>query len=297
MADTMRREAWLRAELEYEHETLERLEGLADPDHVDQAQRFATIERIGSLEGELLELGGPTTLLMRLSGGRIEGHNAPIDAVRTFYDQVAKLADDYETEVLVAPPSPGSHVLKFVTPAQLELDLDTPTSEQGFLELADAVLGFSPDITRDNDGSATVRRAADLSPDAVRAVRRMLQALVAARANLEMTLTADSVRRRATISAEAASFLDLHLSMIDRNIDTETITGRLEGWTKGSGTFELDVAGEIIRGRVPKAVRSQGLGLTIGSQVRATIDIITTERPGMPNVVSRRLKSIEAAGS
>lgn len=285
MAETISREAWLQQELAIETSIYERAAASSDPDDIRVAELAA--RRVQLIQGELADLLGPVTWSMRLTGGRILAHSAPIEAVRALYDQVDVLADDFEAEVLVAPSVPGSHVLKFEPAHQLEM----VEPNRSFKDLAETVIAFSPQVTPDTDGSAVAERAAELSPVAVRAVQNMMKALAASNLNVEMSLTGDSRTIKARITHGEASLLDLWLSKMSRTTTVDTVEGRLDGWTRGSGTFEIVVAGETIRGRVPARVRAQGVGLRIGDQVRAEIETTITSRPTGPGR-KLRLQSI-----
>ena len=289
MAETITRAAWLRLELEAAEDFLLRHADSADP--IEQAQVTRRRREAAAHREELSRLDGSSMISIRLSGAGIEGSNAPVEAVKEIVQRYGQIADEYGTDVLVAPAESGSHVIRLVASAQGQLpSFDT------FAEAADAVIGLSPDTLRSGESleEHAFGHAADLTTGTLRAVRHIVAVLARLRIDAEFDLVAPGRGARVRIRRDAANDLDRILGDLEQETVDLRVDGVMRGFTSLGGQFEIE-ADRLYKGRVPNALRGAGNGIPLGSTVRAVIEQITTTFQSGEHRVRYRLKAIESA--
>lgn len=290
MAETMARADWLRAEIEIAREYVDRHStDVHDP--ITEAQVGRRQRELIELRRELDGLESPTRqLTFHLSRGQIEGHNAPLELVRTIVQRLGEITDEFGVPVLVAPARTGSHVITIVGPAQGEFAL-------GFDPFADAALVLIALIPGSPQGRAfeehVREQAAGFTPKTLVAARDIMDALSKHAVDAALDLVSLGRTAHARIQREVAQDLWRILSDVESETQEIEVVGRLRGFMEGERTTFRIEGDEDYRGNVPAQLRSAADGIAHGSQVRAVLDEITRRQPTGEHRVLYRLKSIE----
>lgn len=289
----MTREQWLEFELRLDGEALGHSSTGQESD--ETVAELARLHRdVAAKEAELAVVRGGQRFAIRLSGGTIQGQDAPVSVVRTMVSRFAEVADEFDAEALVSPSLAGSHVIVFRGPAQMEL-VDSPT----FVEAAEALMTLAPQTFPVGGAPEAVirERAAGYSTKALKALHSMVSTLATNRINANLELSAAGRSGVVTISESFAAYLDLQLGQIDRSSAEVVVRGELRGFTEGSGRFEIFDGTQMITGRVPKSRRQAGAGIPLRAEVMARIEVVTTTLAGGIEREYRRLLSIERVDS
>jgi len=292
MADDMTREHWLAFEIELAEEFIRRNADRPDPIYQSQvAGRRRELERH---RAELESIAAGPALEFHLAGKGIEGHNAPLDVVRSVVQRYGEIADEFGADVLVAPAAPGSHTIRIVAPRQQRLgEFDT------FADAALAMIDLSPDaVDRDETlEQHTLDRAADFTSRTLKSIASLLKVLATNGIDVELDLTSTERSAHVRIGRDHANTLVRILEDVDQQVRDVAVDGTLSGFTLHSGRFEIDTATRSYHGTVPKARRAAAQGIAFGSQVHAVLEEITAQLSSGELRVRYRLKQIERAAS
>lgn len=124
------------------------------------------------------------------------------------------------------------------------------------------------------EGGSFLESLAPLGPRARSRLRKLLEHISAAEADVSFQWPVVQGRVEASVSKRKAQALVDALRRIDETETLETITGMLEGAILRTGYFEIQTdAGEVVGGRVAPPIR-KAVAPFFGKQVRATV--ITT---------------------
>lgn len=289
----MTRTDWLRFEISlYEEE----LAGLAL-----ESPRRASVE--SALRGHQSELGliegDGGRLNIRLTGQAVHGNEAPADVVLAITRAMSDLADEFATNLYMAPARPGSHIIEFVAPpeaqARLALTDDEP-SMQTFAESVGVLMGLAnrgapaetaPGLLDDAIGS--------LSVETLGIAKRLFGTLASRDVTLHLDAASRDLAGRRLVDRQWASFVKSVLDDTTKIIEPLTFHGRLEGLLRSALRFELQTSDELIRGRVPAAMRDDLDGVRIPSEVTAVVDKVTTLLASGSTRSYYRLKRIQPA--
>jgi hypothetical protein len=296
---TMPQANWMLSEIADEEEFARRFANSDDP--VQRAQAERAVRSAERMREALNALSVGARVSLRLTGRSIENHNAPIEAVAGLIGRLRDLASDFGADVLVAPASPGSHIIELTGPAErslfeherYDLDPDTPMAD-----LARVLLDLASPHVPDEDAWATrlEHNASELSQQSLLATKGIVEVLTQHHLTVEVELASRHRSGRARISELDAAFVHRILSDVDRVETRETIEGALVGFTEGSGRFEIrpENSAELVTGRVPAALRRAARGIRIDSRVRGEIDLVETRLRSGATRIHRRLVSIAA---
>jgi hypothetical protein len=299
--DHIDRIAWLRDEISRLEEELEVLGGpSAEADPVsDMNALFSHMDRVrvtDQLQRAHKELDHITvgSLRLRLTGPAVHGSSIEADVLGDLLRDLDALAQSQDGDLLIGVPSPGSHVVEVLPPAQRQI------FDDAFVTTTRLLVGVFEAAHR---GPSTVVKVADLASEgdaaSVDALTRLVGHLVDHRVNV--TLDSEAAGEHRTVALRGPEANDLLKALKDVIEDTRprAVVGTFGGALQGSLRFEIETAdGETLRGRVPVKVRRQLIGLRIGTQVRAVIDEIHTRRTAGPESSDRvrlRLRSIRPA--
>jgi hypothetical protein len=290
MAETMTRAEWLRTEIELATSYIDR-HSTGDPDPIERAQLNRRERELSELQHELDQLEGATReFTVRLTSGQIEGHNAPVSLVRTVVQRVGEIADEFGVSALVAPALQGSHVIKFVGPAQGQL----PLSIDPFADAAQALMALAADRARGQPFEEHVlEQAAGYTPKVLMAARQLMDSL--SKYGVDATLDMVSLGRtsHAQISRSVAQDLGRILADIESDTQEIQVVGRLSGFMEGKPTTFRIEGDRDYRGNVPAPLRAAADGIPHGSTVKAVLDEITSRPPSGNTRVRYRLRSIQ----
>lgn len=284
---TMTREQWLEFELRLDRDALRTM----GPNELAPSATVARLQRdVEAKEAELTLLRGSQRFSIRLSGGTIQGHDAPVSVVRTMVSRFAEVADEFDAEAFVSPATAGSHVIVFSGPPQLEL-----VESSTFVEAAESLMTFAPQTYPSGiEPDVVIReRAAEFSTKALKALHSIVGTLAQNRINASLELAANGHSGTVEISEGFAAYLDVQLGQIERSSRERIVQGELRGFTEGSGRFEIHDGTSMITGRVPKNLRGAGAGIPLRASVKARIEVVSTLLAGGVEREHRRLVSIE----
>ena len=290
----MTRADWLQFEISlYEEE----LAGLAPESPRRASAEGALLEHrseLGLIEGD----GG--RLKIRLTGQAVHGNEAPADVVLAITRAMSDLADEFATNLYMAPAQPGSHIIKFVAPpaAQTRLALtDDEPSLQTFGESAGVLMGLAnqgapaetaPMLLEDAIGS--------LSVETLGIAKRLFGTLASRDVTLHIDAASRDLAGHRRVDREWASFVKSVLDDTTKVTESLTFQGRLEGLLRSALRFELETSGELIRGRFPASMRDELEGVRIPSDVTAIVDKVTTLLASGSTRSYYRLKHVQPAG-
>jgi hypothetical protein len=282
MTASMSRVDWLAEEIRADREYGDRFENSDDP--VERAQAVRRLREAVDKERELHRLSGGAQFSLRLTGTPIEGNLAPIAVVKAITQQLENLADDFGAEMLVAPAAAGSHIIEVTSSPQGSLFPADPQfdPDEAFAAAAGVLVALSAPGGDQQRWEGTVEQvASDLSPAALLAARRFVEVLSDHHLNVDMQLQRQNRQSNVRLTSQDATFVRTVLSNVERNIEEVQYVGVLNGFTKGTGRFEIEVDGDEIAGRVPKSLRSAAEGIPFGSRVVITAErVVTTLRSG-----------------
>lgn len=296
MTAAMSRVTWLAGEIRADREYGDRYHDSDDP--VERAQAVRRLREADDKEQELHRLSRGALFSLRLTGKPIEGNLAPIAVIKAITQQLENLADDFGAEILVAPAAAGSHIIELSSSPQGSLFPSDPTydPDEAFAAAAGVLVGLSaPNGDQQRWEGAVEQVASDLSPAALLAARRFVEVLSDYHLNVDMQLQRQNRQSQVRLTSQDATFVRTVLSNVVRNIEEVRYVGVLNGFTKGTGRFEIEVDGAELAGRVPKVLRSSADGIPFGSRVVVTAErIVTTLRSGAVREYLR-LMSIDPA--
>lgn len=270
----MTRADWLRFEIAlYEDE----LTGLPE-----DAPRRETVKNV--IREHVAELGileqDAGRLNIRLTGRSIHGNDAPADVVLAITRAMSELADEFATNLYIAPARQGSHILEFVAPPEsqprLQLTDDEP-SIQTFADSVGVLMGLANrGAPADTATELLEEEIGDLSLETLGIAKRLFGALADQDVTLHIDATSRDLSGQRLVDRQWANFVKSILADTTKTTDTLTMEGRLEGLMRAALRFELVVNDKVIRGRVPAAMRDDLDGIRIPSDVVAVMDRITT---------------------
>lgn len=292
MSDTIPQTAWLAEEIKLAEEYLARHE--ADDDPVHLAAIGARQRELDVLRRQLARLESPTQELdIKLAGGQVRGHDAPIDLVRQVMQRYAEIATEFDAEALVSPATPGSHVIHVVGPTQGQLAV--PGADT-FAEAAAALMELSPDaMPRGAVLSEHARtRAEEFTPKTLIAVRELMNTLSSFGVSADLDLVSPTRTAHVSFRRDVAQELTRVLADLQNESEILTVVGVLRGFMEFGLTFEIE-GDQLYKGRVPAALREAAEGIRIGADVAARIEKITSTRPSGDERVRYRLRSIVLA--
>jgi hypothetical protein len=294
MAERRDRVSWLSEELRAREDELSGLPAVEVVDPLDLSTLFAEMERtrvaseIDRLKAELrdIEVG---SLHFRLTGRPV--HDATIEA-----DALGDLARDLDqvgrtigTDLLVGVSSPGSYIVEVLPAPQREM-FDEP-----FAATADFLIDAFGMAHKPALDARVVDFAAERDAEVMTALTRLVKHLVEHEVNVDLSAESGGRTRRRRLEREAANALLRSLNDVTESTTTLNVQGRFGGAIEDSGRFEIANGEQTLRGHVPKAVRPQLVGLSIGDAVSAEIDEIVSRKNTGKTRPRLRLRAIRAA--
>lgn len=289
----MTRADWLRFEISLSEEELAGLEA-GDP------RRSSVEDALSEHRAELSMIEGDGGRLnVRLTGYAVHGNEAPADVVLAITRAMSDLADEFATNLYMAPARPGSHIIEFVAPPEpqvrLELSDDEPPM-QTFADSVGVIMGLANQGAPAEAAPSLLDEAiGSLSVETLGIAKRLFGTLAEKDVTLHLDATSRDLAGHRLVDRQWASFVKTVLDDTTKVTDTLTIEGRLEGLLRAALRFELQTDTQMIRGRVPAAMRDDLAGVRIPSNVVALVDKVTTLLASGSTRTFYRLKEIRSA--
>lgn len=250
--------------------------------HMDRARLSEDVERVRAELSEI-DVGA---LRLRLTGKPVHGSAIEADALGDLVRDLDQVGRTIGGDLFIGVPSPGSHVVE-VLPAPQRPMFDEPFVATAHLLVDTFDLALQPSVD-----TQIVEFVAERDPDSMTALTKLVEHLVDHGANVDLTADAGGTRRHRRLDREHAGALLRSLKDVSEATTTRPVEGRFGGALQGSGRFEIVTPERTLRGSVPKAVRSQLVGLVIGDDVTAEIDEIASRRATGAQSKRLRLRSI-----
>lgn len=270
----MTRADWLRFEISLCEEELSALPA-------DSPRRESVTGALRDHQSELAIFERDAGRLnVRLTGTAIHGNDAPADVVLAITRAMSELATEFATNLYIAPARPGSHIIEFVSPPEpqtrLQLTDDEP-SMQTFSDSVGVLLGLANQgAPADTATELLEDEIGSLSVETLSIAKRLFGALSSRDVTLHIDATSRDLSGQRLVDRQWANFVKSVLDDTTQTTETLTMEGRLEGLLRAALRFELAVDGEVIRGRVPAAMRDELAGIQIPSDVVAVVERVTT---------------------
>lgn len=298
MSETLTHEQWLEFEISLDEEYVSKHVESTDP--VERAQVERRRRDADAKRAELATVREAPHLALRLTGRAIETNNAPISLVKDLVSRLEVMAEEFGAELLVAPSSPGSHVIELAGPRERSLFLDGSEydTDVPFGALARSLVDLAPKPNNrsEEEWEQSIQESAvELTDAALAAVRGLVDTLAKSHVNLDIRLTGRAGSAEASLSDKSSAFVHRVLNDVQREVQRVSLDGVLDGFTRGTGRFEITTTSGLMAGRVPRALRSAADGIEIGSPVVAEIDQTTTTLKSGGTRVSFRLVSLHRA--
>lgn len=300
MSETLTHEQWLEFEISLDEQYAEQHAESADPVERAQAERRRRDAEVK--KAELAAARSTPHLALRLTGRPIETNNAPISLVKELVSRLETMADEFGAEVLIAPAAPGSHVIELTGPQERSLfeDGSAYDTDAPFGAFARSLIDLArkPNSRSDEEWEQSIQESvAELTDAAMAAARGLVDTLSKSHVNLGIRLTGRAGSAEASLSDASSAFVHRVLNDVRREVRRVQVQGILDGFTRGTGRFEISTRSGLVAGRVPRSLRSAADGIEIGHEVTAEIDKTTTTLKSGGTRVSHRLVSLERDNS
>jgi hypothetical protein len=281
---------WLRSEIDYAIETIERLTPSARHDAVARA-RVINAERTRDEALSALTDLSRSAVDIAMSGGSVVGDAIEAGVLSTLLRPLDEVVEALGGSAFVSPARSGSYAFTVLPDPdlgeQLALDHESPIDKLG------AVLS---EMSSGEVGTVARRLGEDLDPASFRSMRSWTHAVVKAKVRMRVTWRSYAGRREVVLEPE-------RLSDLQRALDDEVLTERIVEVSGVLTSGSIDRRpffrirgddGHEYSGAVPRGIaREQFDRAKIGQRVAAKLEMIVHNGVSSQGRVSYRLASLE----